>query len=135
MDESLRRAFEATVYRVRLARGGWAAIRVDQPLPAALSDRVGTRHWGFITAWNPHAQLRDRAENRMAQRKLLIALRQLPSTTAILPAMGVGTGWREPSLFVIGPDTASLDALSNKYGQRAYVHGHAGGGACLRWLP
>lgn len=134
MDESLRVAFAATEYRVRLTRGGWATIRVDQQLPAALRELVGARRWGFITAWNPRAQLRDRADNRMAQRKLLSALRRLPSAVAIHPAIGVGTNWREPSLFVIGPDTTALDALADANGQRAYVHGHARGHACLRWL-
>lgn len=134
MDESLRIAFAATEYRVRLTWGGWATIHVDRALPAALSDLVGAQLWGFITAWNPHAQFRNRADNRRAQRSLLTALRRLPSTIAIRPAMGVGTDWREPSLFVVGPDTALLDALAKADGQRAYVHGHASGHACLRWL-
>ena len=134
MDESLRDAFAATEYRVRLTRGGWATIRTDLPLPATLRDLVGARRWGFTTAWNPHARLRDRADNRIAQRKLLTALRQLPSTITICPAIGVGSDWREPSLFVIGPDIAALDTLARHHEQLAYVYGHADSVAHLRVL-
>ena len=37
MDERLLAAYLATDYRVRLARGGWASIRIGAPLPAALA--------------------------------------------------------------------------------------------------
>lgn len=134
VDSDLRAAFEATEYRVRLARGGWAAIRIGEALPAPLQAATGTRCWGFVTAWNPGARLGDWRHNRAAQRRLIESLRALPSTVAIRPALGVATDWREPSLFVIGPDTSALDALARHYQQRAYVHGQACGCACLRWL-
>lgn len=134
MDSDLRAAFEATDYRVRLACGGWATIRIGEALPAPLHAAIGTRCWGFVTAWNPAAQLRDRRHNRAAQRRLLSSLRALPSTVAIRPALGVAADWREPSLFVIGPDTSALDVLARHYQQRAYVHGQARDGARLRWL-
>lgn len=134
MDKALLDAFQATDYRVRLARGGWATIRIDTPLPAALQALVGTQSWGFITAWNPHARLRHRSGNRMAQRRLLAELRALPSAVTIRPALGVGADWREPSLFVVGPGTAALDTLARNHAQRAYLHGHASGNARLRLL-
>lgn len=134
MDEYLREAFRDTTYLVNLDAVSWATLRVDLPLPVELAPLVGTRPWAFITAWNPQARRREPAENLAAQRELLAALQDLPDVD-IRPAIGVGnSGWSEPSLFVAGPDTATLDALARQHGQRAYVHGQTGGAACLRWM-
>jgi hypothetical protein len=122
MDERLLAAYLATDYRVRLARGGWASIRVGAPLPAALAALTGERPWGFLTAWNPASSPLPRQQNRQAQRALLAALRELPDIAAILAGIGTGAGWREASLFVIGPGVAALDALARRFGQHAYVH-------------
>jgi hypothetical protein len=135
MDEALLAAYRATAYRVRLARGGWAAIHVDEPPPAALLALIGERPWGFVTAWNPYSQPAPRADNRRAQRGLLAALRAMPETAAVFPACGVGPGgWREPSLFVLGPGTTALDTLAHRYEQNAYVHGYSAAPAQLRLL-
>jgi len=113
----------------------WAGIRIDQPLPKLLQTLVGPRSWGFITAWNPRAETtRTPADNLAAQRELVSALRAWPEA-AIHPAIGIGpTGWHEPSLFVIGPDLATLDTLARHHEQLAYVHGHANSMAHLRLL-
>jgi hypothetical protein len=134
VDSDLLAAFQSTDYRVRLTRGGWATIRLGQPLPAALRVLTSTHPWGFITAWNPRSQSRSRQCNRAAQRQLLAALRALPTIVAIYVARGVGNHWHEPSLFVSGLDTAALDTLARQHEQLAYVHGQAGGEAHLRWL-
>lgn len=122
MDERLLAAYLATDYRVRLARGGWASIRVGAPLPAALAALTGERPWGFLTAWNPASSPLPRQQNRQAQRALLAALRELPGTVEIRAGVGIDAGWREASLFVIGPGVAALDALARRFGQHAYVH-------------
>jgi hypothetical protein len=134
MTEDFAAAYAATDYRVRLPRGGWATIRIGEPLPAALHARVGAESWGFITAWNPHGLQHNRQVNRTAQRQLLIALKASPSTVAILPAIGVGCEWQEPSLFAIGPDTDLLDSLAMLHEQLAWVHGNSSGKARLRWM-
>lgn len=134
MDENLLAAYRATAYRVRLRQGGWATIRVDAPLPPALASIAGEHHWGFVTAWNPHSQRRSRALNREAQRQLLIALRDLSATQTVRVGMGSGAGWSEPSLFVVGPDSGSLDTLARHFQQNAYVYGCSGGFARLRLL-
>ncbi|MGN6704992.1 MAG: DUF3293 domain-containing protein [Rhodanobacter sp.] len=132
MDESLDEAFRDTSYLVNLDTLNWATIRVDLPLPVELRELVGTQPWAFITAWNPQARRRAQAENLAAQRDLLAALQALPGT-AVRPAIGVGnTGWSEPSLFVVGADTAMLDILARRHDQLAYIHGRAGGTAHLR---
>jgi hypothetical protein len=134
MDDALLEAFRAAAYHVNLDMVAWATIRVDLPLPADLVALVGSRSWAFITAWNPQARRRPPAENLAAQSDLLAALQALPDSL-VRPAIGVGSsGWIEPSLFVVGPDLATLDQLASAYGQLAYVHGEAGSAALLRVL-
>ena len=134
MDKVLLDAFRATDYLVCLDEVEWATIRVDQPLPEPLHRLVGQRAWGFITAWHPQVQVRTAADNLVAQRELLAALRTWPGAV-IHPAIGIGaSGWHEPSLFVIGLEPATLDALARRYRQVAYVHGQGSEPACLRLL-
>jgi len=137
MDEALLAAYRATGYRVRLARGGWAAIRIDQPLPIELQTMTQGRVWGFITACNPRSQMRSRRENRDAQHRLWTMLRALPATSLIRPGVGVGDDgrWREPSCWVIGPDALALDRLAEHFQQCGYVHGEGEAPAALRLMP
>jgi hypothetical protein len=134
MDEALYAAYLSTDYRVRLTRGGWAVIRIDHPLPSSLQPLAADRPWGFITAWNPQSEPVPRAQNQVAQQALLAALRALPETMLIRPGAGVsGDGsWREPSLWVVGPDDAQLDSLARVFAQVGYVYGIDGGPARLR---
>lgn len=135
MDEALLAAYQGTDYRVRLGGGGYASIRIGHPLPASLAGRVKGQPWGFITAWNPRSKPHSRAHNRQAQRSLLFALRELPATRLIEAGIGIGSnGWRESSLFVVGPGTEQLDALARRFGQHGYVYGHDVQAAQLR-LP
>lgn len=132
MDSALIDAYRRTDYRVRLPQGGWASIHVDAPLPTLLRALVGSGCWAFLTAWNPFSQPHPRAQNHAAQHALLAALRGLPATRVLRPAIGVGEDWREPSLFVVGPSLAETDALAQQFQQNAYVHGLADGPARLR---
>jgi hypothetical protein len=135
MDDALLAAYRGTDYRVRLAGGGHASIRIGHPLPATLSAWADGHPWGYITAWNPRSQPHSRTRNRQSQRMLLAALRELPSTRLIAAGVGVGTdGWNEPSLFVVGPSTGQLDTLARRFGQHGYVCGLGDGAAELR-LP
>jgi hypothetical protein len=132
MDNTLISAYRATEYRVRLLQGGWASIRIDKALPAALQALTGGRSWAFITAWNPWSQPQPRSINHAAQQALLFALRSLQRTLFIRPGLGAGNSWREPSFFVIGPDLEELDELAQQFHQNAYVHGLGSGAARLR---
>ena len=136
MDEVLLAAYRATDYRVRLSRGGWAAIRIDQPLPGELRAIAGDHPWGFITAWNPRSEPTSRSRNRAALRELLSALRALPETVAIRPGLGIARDgqWMEPSLWAVGPDTAGLDPLARHFEQFGYLHGHGASPARLRLM-
>ncbi len=137
MDEGLLAAFRATLYRVRLSSGKRADIRIDQPLPATLRPLVGDSAWGFITAWNPRAQLRPRSENRQAQHQLLLALQRHPTCRLVRAGVGMASDgrWQEPSLFVVGPETDVLDRLALTFCQHGYVHGLGDGVARLRLPP
>ena len=130
--------YEHTQYRVRLARGGHAVIRVHQPLPAALQLDPGTA-WAFITAWNPYSQPLSVDTNRARQRRLLARLRQLEPLPHVIAGVGVGpadaTGkrWREPSLFVAGISLESADTLMREFEQHAIVCGAGNEPAALHW--
>lgn len=133
--ESIRRAWLATDYRVRLARGGYASIRCGRPLPTQLLAMLSDRHdpWGYITAWNPASVRQPLARNRARQRSLCQALRS--DGYSPVPGIGVGTGdWREPSLFVPGIRYDALDALARRFGQLGVLRGIGAGPAELHDL-
>jgi hypothetical protein len=132
MDEELLKAYRRSAYRVRRATGGAATIRVGEPLPMALQPLAGDRDWGFFTAWNPRSRPQPAAANRAAQRRLLADLRA-DAGLALHAAVGLGTeGWREPSLWIVGIDPATLERLADRYGQNAWLQGHGAGPAELR---
>lgn len=135
MDEALLAEYRASTYLVCIDRVQWAAIHLDQPLPASLQALAGTRTWAFITAWNPDSMRRVEASNLAAQHSLLRELGGATADVTILPAIGIGpTGWYEPSLFVVGPEFGVFDALGNAYRQNAYVRGSGAGQATLHIL-
>jgi len=134
MDEALLQAFLETDYLVCLDAPEWACVRVDQLLPPSLQQKVGVRSWGFITAWNPLSKARAIEDNLVAQRELFVALQALPDAL-IFSAIGIGSsGWHEPSLFIIGADHPTLDALGMRFRQNAYVRGRGAQPARLRVL-
>jgi hypothetical protein len=126
--------YRRTEYRVRLPAGGFASVRVDQPLPAALAATIGEQCWAIVTGWNPGAVRQSRETNRQAQRKLL-ALLKAASPTGLRGAVGVGAGhWRECSLLAVGIDAWRILAIAEACGQLAIVCGNRGGPATLAWL-
>jgi glycine/D-amino acid oxidase-like deaminating enzyme len=135
MDEALLQSYRDADYRVRLAPGGHATIRVGQPLPASLQPLLQREDdtWVVITAWNPRSEWQPRAMNRLAQRDLRSALRTA-GAHRIRFALGVGEdGWREPSLFVTGLTSAAQEVLMRRFSQNAIVCGIGSGEARL-WV-
>lgn len=133
MDDALLAAYRHTDYRVRLAAGGHASIRIGQPLPALLGALLAdaAEGWLLITAWNPASRPQPRAMNRLAQRDLCAALRAA-GARCLHASVGVGaSGWREPSLFAIGPSAAAAEVLMRRFGQNAVVRGVGTGPAQL----
>jgi len=129
--------FLRAAYRVRLAHGGFATIRIGDPLPATLAGLLPWpgAGWGFITAWNPRGEARDRSANRMAQRELREALRSAYPEARLHAGLGTLGDWREPSLFVAGIGASALDALMLRFDQLAVVSGRGPEAATLRWSP
>ena len=134
MDKALLAAYRASAYRVRLRQGGVATIRIDQALPASLQTLVGESPWSFITAWNPRSRPLPRKINRARQRALISELQARGDVLAIRAGAGVGDGWREPSLFVVGPDQPAMATMARKYEQHAFLHGNRLGPAHLCWV-
>ena len=128
-------------YRVRIAQGGCAVIRIGEPLPRALHHMLSDERepWGFITAWNPFARKVSRERNRAAQRELLAVLRERGARPCVGAGVGKNLGasqkrWRESSLFVVGLDFAALDELARRFEQAALVRGTGREAAELRLL-
>ncbi|MBS0431387.1 MAG: DUF3293 domain-containing protein [Proteobacteria bacterium] len=135
VDDSLRRAWRETEYRVRLPRGGFAILRIGAPLPDSLHAflRGPSDPWGFITAWNPMSVAQAGSVNRARQRELRDALRS--AGFPMLAGAGVGPdGWREPGLFVAGIGFDALDGFCRRFRQAAIVRGHGDGEAELHAL-
>lgn len=132
---SLHELFQSAEYRVRLPQGGTACINIGQPLPAQLRHLLphAGAPWGFITAWNPRAQACPRRDNRRAQRALRDALLHCVPRKHLHAALGMGQGWREPSLFACGIPCETLDALMQRFEQAAVVCGHGHAPAALHW--
>lgn len=140
MPDKLTALYEHTQYRVRLARGGCAIIRVHQPLPPALRAMLPTPEatWAFITAWNPYSRTQPTKVNRASQRQLLTRLHQLVPEPRIAAAVGMSDAephWREPSLFAAGVRLDHMDDLMLAFEQHTIVCGHGDGPAELRWAP
>lgn len=135
---SLTALYEHAQYRVRLASGGHATIRIGQVLPAPLVDVLPQTDapWAFVTAWNPRSRPQPVLANRIRQRRLLAALRQQPSPPRLMAGVGVGAHppWREPSLFVVGLPFAALDRLMHPFRQHAIVRGCGAHPTRLHWL-
>jgi hypothetical protein len=129
-------------YRVRLARGGHASIRVGEPLPESLRAMLpdADAPWGFITAWNPFSTPQSPVTNRGAQRQLLAALRAQVPASCMHAAVGVGADidangqhWREPSLFAANVPFVLLDALMLHFGQHAIIRATGPAPPPLHW--
>lgn len=118
------REYRASTYLVCLDASHWSSIHIGEALPETLQTIVDGRAWAFITAWNPLSIQRSDAENTTAQRQLLTKIRSSAGFVELYPGVGIGTqGWYEPSLFVIGPNLDTLDAIGNEHRQNAYVYG------------
>jgi hypothetical protein len=134
MDESLADIYRRAGYLVWTEPAAWVRLVPDQPLPGSLHAIVGAAPWALVTACNPQARPHQDADNLRGQAALFDALRRLSATARILTAIGIGAeGWHEPSLFVIGLDSATLDPLMRRFGQIAYLHGTGAGPVQLRW--
>lgn len=135
MDKALLAEYRASTYLVCVDTAQWSPIHIDMSLPDGLQTLVGENPWGFITAWNPRSEPHTDDANTAAQQQLLSTLQASAAVVALYPGIGIGmTGWYEPSLFVVGLELATLDALCRGHAQNAYVHGRGHAPANLRML-
>lgn len=135
--DRLGAAYAATSYRVDAGPRGRFAIRIGEPSPGldALLAAAGVETWAFVTAANPGSVRLADADNAARMARLLEAVRG----RRLVHYPGTGTGddrtWpAEPSLLVLGLDTAEAVALARRFGQVAIVAGRRGGVAGLVWV-
>jgi hypothetical protein len=88
-----------------------------------ISPDESIKEWAFITAWNPLPEVLSLEENVLRNNSLLTELTSLGYR--IHNGKGVSTDgqWQEESFFIENIDKISALAISNKYGQLAFVHG------------
>lgn len=137
-DATMDAIFKRTQYRVRLARGSYAIIRIGQPLPAPLIDLLPRPDapWSFITAWNPLPETLPVFVNRARQHELLLALHEQQPLPVMRAGVGVGDDppyWHEPNVFVAGLAHDTVIRLLRPYHQLAVVHGQGMQPAELHW--
>ena len=102
-------------------------IRIQQ-LHAVLDELLTLNDcttWAFITAWNPiHVEAHDINSNKNRNAELLAVLHR--SRYIVLPGWGIPDEpvWPpEASFLVLGISKREATAVSNRFGQRAFVFG------------
>jgi Protein of unknown function (DUF3293) len=97
-----------------------------RPLEALLDP--ASPEWAFITAWNPRSEELAPEENQRRQQRLLGELGQ---RFRIMPGAGVGDGWSEESVLVLGIARAEALLLGRRFGQLAILAGRLGEAAAV----
>lgn len=131
----LEHAYRDTRYWIRGVPEPFS-VRIDQRSEALaqLQRAVGVATTGFITAWNPHSERRDRARNDAAQAALGVELRH--RGFEVLEGEGVAAdgSWSEASHVVPGIDERTLVELGRQYGQKAVLLAGPDAVPRLLWL-
>lgn len=133
MASDLEAAYVATTYFAETPRGR-LAVRVGEvnaPLDTLLAEH-GTRHWSYLTAFNPMSRALSAAENERRHRELLSAVADRPHFEGESIA-DAGDWPAERSVLVLGMDEAAGLQLGRHFGQAAIVVGERGVPAHLAW--
>ncbi len=103
-------------YRWHVA-GDWRPLRVGERAPLIETAYPAARHFGLVSAWNPHSRTRPETENRQQDAALCQALAD--NGCEFTPAFGSGLNrtWREPSWGVLDLPLEQFDALGRRFGQ------------------
>lgn len=130
--DALERAYRASVYVIH---DGEQRIEtcIDRPHRglAALLERQGVDCAALLSACNPHSRSLPPEQNLARQQALEDALRA--AGLRFLPALGRSPdgSWQEPSVLVLGLDTAAACRWAARWEQHAIVHYDAGGRGAL----
>ena len=81
------------------------------------------KEWAFITAWNPLPEILSFEENVERNNALLTELTLLGYISHKGKGVSSDGQWQEESFFIENIDKLAALAISNKYGQLAFVHG------------
>lgn len=131
-DPELLHAYRTTTWTVHLS-SGTVHVRPNNAVPLQLP-----RPLAIITAYNPASEIRSKAENEAANRRLSLALQH--AGARCFPAVAGGTGpeadrWTEPGFAVAGLLRAQVVALGEQFGQNAIVWIDAPGAELLVTRP
>ena len=112
-------------YRWELDRH-WLNLQIGRPAPDLVARFPQARHFGLISAWDPHSVPRSEQANRDADQALQNDL--LASGAIFRAAFSSATNrtWREPSWLVVDLPVDSFDALAARYGQLGTLYWAAG---------
>jgi hypothetical protein len=88
-----------------------------------ISPDESIKEWAFITAWNPLPEVLSLEENVLRNNSLLTELTSLGYISHKGKGVSSDGQWQEESFFIENIDKLFALAISNKYGQLAFVHG------------
>ncbi len=122
----LVRAYLAAEYRWE-NDGEWLNLRIGDDAPELRQRYPQARHFGLLSAWNPHSVPRPEPVNRSADDALHAAL--LANGCGFRPAFSsaANRSWREPGWLVVDMPVDGFDELSRRHGQLAALYWPAHG--------
>ncbi len=129
----LLQLYRRTHYRVALADGTLAALRIGATPPPDIADWIGADGFAvYLTACNPHSRLLSDEDNRQRLSELDERLRDAGARLLAGSASIPDETWAEPSRLVAGIGLDRLDALARAFEQNASVRARVGHPVRLR---
>lgn len=127
----LAHAYLMADYRWELD-GHWLNLRIGRPASDLVARFPQARHFGLISAWDPHSVQRPEQVNRDADQALQNDLLASGAIFRAAFSSAVNRTWREPSWLVVDLPVASFDALAARYGQLGTLYWAAGSDVRMR---
>jgi hypothetical protein len=116
-------AFRATNYIILKNKVFSKDLILNIGIVNEISEVVTLKEWAFITAWNPLPEILSFEENVERNNILKEELLSLGYVCHLGKGVSSDGQWQEESFFIENIDKLAALAISNKYGQLAFVHG------------
>lgn len=124
-------AFLSARYRVEAA-DGQAFVHIGKPAEDAERLLGVPGPYALVTAFNPWGKTREASGNEAADKALAEAIDALSLLRWRALNAAPDGRWVEPGWLVAGIQTADLDALARRFGQRGVLHWERGAPVRLR---
>ena len=121
--EELDLAFKSTNYIILKNDFFPNDITLNIDIINKISPDESIKEWAFITAWNPLPEVLSLEENIVRNNLLKAELVSLGYVCHLGKGVSSDGQWHEESFFIENIDKLAALAISNKYGQLAFVHG------------